>query len=132
MKYLLDTHIFLWSLLSPEKLSKKTYDLIENAENEIYLSIVTLWKISLKFNLGKLDLNNVLPEELPSLAKKSGFEIFNLNEYDVSSFYKLPKLAHKDPFDRLLIWQAVQNNMTIISKDSSFAEYSNLGLIIFW
>lgn len=132
MKYLLDTHTFLWSLFSPDKLSSSTFDLLSDAKNDIYLSIVTLWEISLKYNLGKLDLQNVTPDELPDLAKKSGFEILNLNEYDVSSFYKLPKLSHKDPFDRLLIWQAVQNNFTIISKDESFKDYLNFGLTVFW
>ena len=131
MKYLLDTHTFLWSLFSPDKLSSSSFDLLSDAKNDIYLSIVTLWEISLKYNLGKLDLQNVTPGELPDLAKKSGFEILNLNEYDVSSFYKLPKLSHKDPFGRLLIWQAVQNNFTIISKDESFQDYLNFGLTVF-
>jgi len=131
MKYLLDTHTFLWSLFSPDKLSSSSFDLLSDAKNDIYLSIVTLWEISLKYNPGKLDLQNVTPGELPDLAKKSGFEILSLNEYDVSSFYKLPKLSHKDPFGRLLIWQAVQNNFTIISKDESFQDYLNFGLTVF-
>jgi len=132
MKYLLDTHTFLWSLFSPENLSKDSLNLIEIPENEIFVSIITFWEISLKYNLGKLDLENVEPEELPDLAKQTGYDIFNLNEYDVSSFHKLPKHSHKDPFDRLLIWQSIQNNMTIISKDDNFDEYKSLGLKIFW
>ena len=132
MKYLLDTHTFLWSLFSPENLSIKSSDIIEAAENEIYISMITFWKISLKYNIGKIDLENVQPEEFPDLAKKSGFEIFNLNEYDVSSFHKLPRYSHKDPFDRLLIWQAIQNNLIVISRDNNFKEYKSHGLSLLW
>ena len=96
------------------------------------MSIITFWEISLKYNLGKLDLKNVTPEELPDLAKQTGFEIFNLNEYNASSFHKLPKDSHKDPFDRLLIWQSIQNNMTVISRDKNFDEKKHFGLKIFW
>lgn len=132
MRYLLDTHTLLWSLFSPDKLSRTSYELILDTAHEIYVSIVTFWEISLKFNLGKLALSNVVPEELPDLAKKSGFEIFNLNEYDVSSFHKLPRFGHKDPFDRLLIWQAMRNDLIIISRDRDFSDYTDSGLKIFW
>lgn len=132
MKYLIDTHTFLWILLTPEKLSKKSYGIIEDSQNEILFSIITLWEISLKYNLGKLELNNVYPEDLPDIAKMTGLEMLNLNKYDVSSFHKLPKFSHKDPFDRLLIWQAIQNNLIMISKDENFSEYIDHGLRVFW
>ena len=132
MNYLLDTHTFLWALFSANNLSKKSSQLLLNYDNYIFVSTVTFWEISLKFSLGKLELNNILPDKLPDLAKKSGFEIFPINEYDVASFYKLPKKFHKDPFDRLLIWQAIKNNLIIISKDLKFNLYNQFGLQVIW
>jgi len=129
---LLDTHTFLWALFSPDNISNKANKIILDDANEIMISIITFWEISLKFNLGKLELTNVTPEELPDITKQTGFSIFPLNEYDVSSFYKLPRAIHKDPFDRLLIWQAIKNNLTIISKDTRFKEYNKFGLNVFW
>ena len=122
MNYLLDTHTFLWSLFSPDKISNQSKNIILNSDNTIYVSVITFWEISLKYNLGKLELENILPDDIPEIAKRSGFLVFSLNEYDVSSFYRLPKEIHKDPFDRLLIWQAIKNNLTIISKDRRFNE----------
>lgn len=132
MKYLLDTHTFLWSLFSPANLSPKANKLIVDSENEVYVSVITFWEISLKYNLGKLELNNIKPEDLPDLSEQSGFSIFNLDVKDVSSFHKFPKDFHKDPFDRLLIWQALKNNLTVISKDIRFREYEKYGLNVNW
>ncbi len=132
MKYLLDTHTFIWSLFEPVNLSSKAAKLIVDNENEIFVSLVTFWEISLKYNIGKLELKNIKPEDLPDLAQQSGFSIFPLDVNDVSSFYKLPKDIHKDPFDRLLVWQALRNNLVIISKDTRFNEYEKFGLNVKW
>ena len=132
MNYLLDTHTFLWSIFSSENLSDKSCQIILNPENNIYISLVTFWEISLKYNLGKIKLKNIFPDDLPEITKKAGYEVFPLNEYDVSTFYKLPKISHKDPFDRLIIWQGIQNNLTIISKDSRFKGYFKYGLKVVW
>lgn len=128
MNYLLDTHSFLWSLFSSDKLSAKAKEIILNNENTIYVSVITFWEISLKFNLGKLKLRNVLPDALPDCAVKSGFEILNLSEKDAASFFKLPKISHSDPFDRLLIWQAIQSGITVITRDKDFKDYEKFGM----
>lgn len=112
MKCLLDTHTFLWTLFDPAKLSKNASSYIVNDKNEIYISTISFWEISLKYSIGKLSLENILPDELPLYAKKSGFEIANIDESIVCSFYKLPKHEHCDPFDRSLVWQAINSNMT--------------------
>lgn len=132
MNYLVDTHTFLWAALSPEKLSKKSKNILLDAQLKKYLSIITLWEISLKFSAGKLDLRGGLPDNMPTLAKKVGFEILNLDTDTASSFYKLPKLRNKDPFDRMLAWQAISGDCQLLTKDQGFADYKDQGLKIVW
>ncbi|HQO04107.1 MAG TPA: type II toxin-antitoxin system VapC family toxin [Spirochaetota bacterium] len=132
MNYLLDTHVFLWAIFDDDLLSQSASSIILNQDNTIFVSLISFWEISLKFNTGKLSLHNVFPEELPKYAEKSGFEILNLTPTEVSTSYRLPKLKHKDPFDRLLIWQCINNNICLISKDSELSEYKDHGLQIIW
>jgi len=132
MNYLLDTHAFLWALFDHNQLSHNASSIILNTENIIYVSLITFWEIALKFSIGKLSLENVSPEELPLYAENSGFEILGITPVEISSFYKLPPISHKDPFDRLIIWQCIQNNMVIISKDSKMKEYKKYGLNLIW
>lgn len=106
--------------------------LLGNIDNTVFVSAVTFWEISLKYHLNKLELKNVIPDDLPGLAKETGFDILHLNENDASTFYKLPTNIHRDPFDRMLIWQALRNNITIISKDIKFNEYTEYGLNVVW
>ena len=132
MNYLLDTHAFLWALFDSDQLSESATSVILNPENTIYVSVISFWEISLKFSTGKLSLHNIFPEELPKYAQKAGFEILNITAAEVSSSYRLPKLKHKARFDRLLIWQCVNNNIYFISKDSELSEYDDHGLQIIW
>jgi len=132
MNYLLDTHVLLWVLFSDELLSNNAISIIVNPENTIFVSIISFWEISLKYNVGKLSLQGVFPEEIPVYAEKAGLEILNVTASEVSSFYKLPRLRHKDPFDRLIIWQCINNNLCLISKDSDLSEYMGYGLKIMW
>lgn len=132
MNYLIDTHVFIYSLFNSTLLSKKAKGVILDKENTIFVSIITFWEISLKFNLGKLALEKVLPDDLPDYAVKSGFEILDLNANIVSTFYKLPIIKHKDPFDRLIIWQCIQNNIKLITKDTQIDEYEDFGLKVVW
>jgi PIN domain nuclease of toxin-antitoxin system len=132
MNYLLDTHAFLWSLFAPEQLSKPATKVITSPDNEISISVITLWEISLKYALGKLDLEGIAPDELPESAEKMGVDILPLSASEAAGFHKLPRLGHKDPFDRLLIWQAIQQKMVLISKDPQFDEYRKSGLKRFW
>ncbi len=130
MNLLLDTHSFLWTLFSPEKLSSAASGGIQTPENSVYVSVVTFWEISLKYALGKLNLTGVLPEELPDACLETGFDILTIEPSEASSFHKLSRISHNDPFDRLLIWQAISRNMIIVSKDRQFAGYKKFGLKI--
>ena len=132
MNYLLDTHTFLWALFSPELLSGKAAGLIRNPDNFICVSAVSMWEISLKYALGKLELTNILPDNLPDAAEQMGLDILPLEARDAATFYRLPHFGHKDPFDRLIIWQAILHKMTLISKDAKFGEYKKIGLKNVW
>jgi len=132
MNYLLDTHTFLWAIFESQKLSKKAKEVILNPGNSIYVSLITFWEISLKYSLGKLELENITPLELPVISKETGFETLELSEKEVSSFHNLPVRSHKDPFDRLIIWQAIHNDFVLISKDSRFSDYRESGLRVIW
>lgn len=132
MKYLIDTHVLIWSLLDKKKISRKSTSVILNPDNDIYVSIISFWEIALKYSIGKLSISNIKPEEIPGYAKESGFEILYNNEIEASSFYKLPILGHKDPFDRMIIWQSIHNDLTLISKDNSLSIYTDHGLKLLW
>ncbi len=128
MKYLIDTHIFLWSLFSPEKISRHAAKIIKESDNRIFVSTITFWEIALKFSLNKLELEGIMPDALPEFANKMSFELLSLSAEDAASFYHLPRITHKDPFDRMLIWQAIREKMVLISKDSRIAAYKDYGL----
>ena len=130
--FLIDTHILLWLFFSPEKLSKRTLKHLEDPKNQISVSSVSFWEISLKYRLGKLGLEGVLPNELPSLATQMGIHIVNITADEFASFYQLPLMKeHKDPFDRMIIWQCICQKMVFVSHDSKFEEYDCFGLKLF-
>ena len=132
MRYLLDTHSLLWTVLNPEKLSKKARSAILDSENTVVVSVVTFWEISLKFALGKFELTGLLPEDLPAVAQETGLDIIPLDVSEAASFHRLPKLTHKDPFDRLIVWQAIQRKLMLISADREFQNYQEQGLRVLW
>ncbi len=132
MNYLVDTHVFLWAISAPEKLSKKAKSLLLDVDSAKYISLITFWEISLKFSTGKIDLKGGLPEDMPFMAKRVGLEVLSLDIDTVSSFYKLPKLRNKDPFDRMLAWQAISKDFHLLTKDQGFTVYKDHGLKTVW
>lgn len=132
MNFILDTHTYLWVLFEPDKIPKKLKASMSSPDSINHVSIITFWEISLKFALRKIDLKGVFPDELPGIALKDGFQILNLNVETTASFYKLPKTKNKDPFDRMLAWQAIDKNYHLITKDEGFTEYTSLGLKTIW
>jgi PIN domain nuclease of toxin-antitoxin system len=132
MNLLLDTHGFLWALFAPEKLSRRAFRAIASPDNDVAVSVATFWEISLKYALGKLELTGVEPEELPDFADQMNLETVPISAGEAASFHKLPRLLHKDPFDRIIIWQAIQRKMTLISKDRDFSGYRRFGLKTLW
>lgn len=132
MNYLVDTHVLLWIVLSPKKISKRVRNILLNPELIKHVSAITFWEISLKFSLGKIDLKGVLPDKLPTIAKDTGFEIINLDCDTASTFHKLPKINHQDPFDRMLAWQAIKEDYILLTRDKEFSGYKDDGLNIVW
>lgn len=130
MIYLLDTHYLLWAIADSKKLSKKVKEVITNAENSIIVSAVSFWEVALKSSMGKLEISGFEPEDLPGACLKVGFEIVALSAEDSSTYHKLKPAYHKDPFDRMLIWQAIQHNYSIISVDANVRKYVSVGLKI--
>jgi len=133
MIYLLDTHTFIWSTLESNKLSKKSKEIIFNKNNEIFVSTVSFWEISLKTGMKKFSFGNINIKDFPKYAQKMDFTIIDLQENESITFHELPpKENHKDPFDRMLIWQAITKNLTLISKDELFEQYKKDGLKLIW
>jgi PIN domain nuclease of toxin-antitoxin system len=132
MDYLLDTHTFLWTVFEPEKLGIKAKALISNRRHSILVSLASFWEISLKYSLGKLYLENASPKEFPAIAKTMELEILGIDAGDVSTFHELPHVGHRDPFDRLIIRQAIRRKIPIITKDDDFKLYKPHGLRIVW
>ena len=132
MNYLLDTHTFLWAVSDTKKLSKKALDTIKNPKNDIYVSAVTFWEISIKTRIKKLDLDTIRPEDLILLAEKMEFELISLTPEEAITYHKLLEETHNDPFDRMLIWQSITRNFALISKDREFKKFTDFGLKLLW
>ena len=132
MNYLLDTHTLIWAISDQEKFSAQVIQAFNEPENTFFVSTISFWEISLKLSVGKLSIDGIIPDEIPALALKSGFQIISLSPEESATYYKLKVTNHKDPFDRMLIWQAIQRNMVFITKDKSIPEYKDAGLKTLW
>ena len=132
MSYLLDTHTLLWALFEPSRLGRKGAEIINNADVTILVSVVSFWELSLKYAIGKLELSNVTPDDFPGLVRQAGFDVLPLAEADAATFHRLPRREHSDPFDRLLIWQAISRKLTFITKDKACTAYTKQGLKVVW
>jgi PIN domain nuclease of toxin-antitoxin system len=132
MNYLLDTHTLIWAIKERKKLTRAVIAALENPDNSIFVSAITFWEISLKYATGKLELRNILPDEFPGASLQMGFELLSLSPNEGASFHQLPLTDHKDPFDRMLIWQAIQQSLIFVSKDDRLHQYKGVGLKILW
>jgi PIN domain nuclease of toxin-antitoxin system len=119
----------LWSLFEPNRISESIRTILENDQDTKLISGVNLWEISLKYSLGKLELGGANPTELLDKLLKAGFEIVDIEHRLLATYYQLPqKDDHKDPFDRLLIWQAIANGYTLLTQDKKIEQYRTDGL----
>jgi PIN domain nuclease of toxin-antitoxin system len=129
MKYLLDTHTLLWVRFSPNKLKKTQKEAIESPDEEKFISCITAWEISLKYSLGKLDLGGHTPDEFIAGIHELGIKIITPTPEQYATYYLLPRIdEHKDPFDRMIIWHALQSGLALISSDTHFPQYKPHGL----
>lgn len=121
MDYLIDTHILIWCIAGNSSLSKKIIKEIDDPKNRILLSTVSLWEIAIKVNLGKLNIG--IPfDELEGFLRDKKFFLLDYSYNDLNILTQLPH-HHRDPFDHLIICQAINNNLTIITDDEKFKLY---------
>jgi len=121
MTYLIDTHALIWYIAGDRKLSKKAISFIDDPLTEIYISKATLWEMAIKISLGKLKLS--IPfKELETYLENNNFIILDYNFSHLKELLTLP-FHHSDPFDRLIIAQALVEELTIISQDKWFDSY---------
>lgn len=123
MRLLLDTHVLLWMSGQPEKLSEKATESILDEQNSLFLSLVSIWEIQIKSQLGKLRLSEALPSLVERQCTINEVEILPIALEHIYGLKGLPNY-HRDPFDRLLIAQAQVEKMPIISVDALFDRYS--------
>ncbi len=122
MRILLDTHIFLWFISGDTKISADFRDAIRNPGNEVYLSSVSIWEAIVKYQLGKLPLPEPPETYLPKQRDLHQIDSLALDEHSVIQLAKLPPL-HRDPFDRMLVCQAIQNGLAIATVDMAVRAY---------
>ena len=122
MRFLVDTHAFLWAVLSPEKLTERVRSVFTDREAELLVSIATPWEMAIKAGIGKLENGAEILDNFENQVTASGYRILETSiEHTIRSGY-LPRY-HKDPFDRLLIAQALDLNVPILSRDDIFDLY---------
>ena len=121
MRFLLDTHTLIWFITDDLKLPLKIKNQIESGNDEFIVSIVSFWEISIKIALGKLALEKDV-DQIFSIVNHYEFTVLPLAQAHIVFHTNLP-LYHRDPFDRMLIAQAMQENLTIITKDKEFSSY---------
>ena len=122
MDFLIDTHTFLWLVTDSPKLSNRAKKLYLNAENKIFLSLASIWEIAIKSSLGKIALDKPLEEFIDEHIRGNDIQILKIELPHILRIEKLP-FHHRDPFDRLIISQQIENNLPIIGNDREFDKY---------
>ena len=122
MKFLLDTHLLIWAGGNPERLSREALALISDGENELFFSVVSFWEISIKRALGRTDVH-AAPRQLRRELLANGYQELQVTSEHAFEVESLP-LLHRDPFDRILIAQAMVEGCTLLTKDEMVAQYA--------
>jgi len=131
-KYLLDTHVLLWFQLTESKISRKVMDIIQNPDNEIFFSQLSLFEIVIKQTIGKLPELNSDADEIYHQAIKDSFAYLPFQNHHLYQYRKVELFPHhRDPFDRMLIATAYEESMPIITMDKNFSLYKGF-IDIIW
>ena len=128
MKLLLDTHIFLWLVDDSKRLSDRNRQIIHNLDNEIFLSVVSIWECVIKYQVGKLNFSSSPEIYLPIQRRKHFIKTLTVDENSIARLINLP-LLHRDPFDRLIMAQALQNDLIVMTEDKAILAYSGIKLL---
>lgn len=127
-RLLLDTHTFLWWINDAPELSETARTAISNVGNECFLSVASCWEMAIKASLGKLSLSKPIDRFVLDQITENGFMILNIELRHAAKVESLP-FHHRDPFDRLLIGQALSDRLTTVTADNMFARY---GVKVIW
>lgn len=122
MKCLLDTSVFLWGLAAEHKLNQRAKDILTSPETELYFSAASSWEIAIKFALGSLTLPGAPSEFIPQALRSWAIRALDITNEHALRTGELPA-HHRDPFDRLLIAQAMAEEMTLLTADRIFQKY---------
>ena len=122
MRVLLDTHAFLWWVADSTRLSAAAYRVIDDEANEIVVSAASAWEIATKYRLGKLPEAEAIATDVAGCIADEGFEELSISVADAERAGRLPGI-HRDPFDRILIAQALGRDLAIVSIDATFDRY---------
>jgi PIN domain nuclease of toxin-antitoxin system len=120
-RFLLDTHVFLWLIQGDPQLSDRVRAIIADDASQLNFSVVSIWEIAIKLNIGKLKIEHSI-EDIYQLLAQLKIEILPIERLDLDRYLTLP-LHHRDPFDRLIISQAIERELILISADGSFEPY---------
>jgi len=122
LKVLLDTHVFLWAISDPGRLSARAVETIQDSANEVLVSIASAWEIAIKVGIGKFVMPVPLTPYLQRQLVKHRIGVLPIQLSHLATLEKLP-LHHRDPFDRLLVAQCLEENATLITVDSQLQLY---------
>ena len=128
MRILIDTDIFLWLIDDSKRLSNKYRQIIHDLDNEIFLSVVSVWKCVIKYQTGKLIFPSSPETYLPMQRREHLIKTLNVDENSIAQLINLPPL-HKDPFDRLIISQALQHDLVLMTEDKAVLAYPEIRVV---
>lgn len=128
MKILLDTHVFLWLRSDPKQISEKVLTAYYDTQNDIFLSMTSIWEMQIKYQLGKLELKLPLSDLIEEQVLNNGLQILPIETEHIFALETLP-FHHKDPFDRLILIQSKLENLKLASADTVFCLYD---VNLFW
>ena len=122
MRFLLDTHTFLWLTMGDKRLSDTTQEILLSDENELFFSMASFWEMAIKSSFGKLKLADGWTSIANAELSTNAIQRLPISDVHCEKVSTLP-FHHRDPFDRMLIAQAITENISILSKDKIFSEY---------
>lgn len=122
MRLLLDTHVFLWLIVGDERLKGSHEATLRDPANEVFLSVVSVWEIMIKHALGRLPLSSPPAVYFATQRQRHGIASLALDEPSIAQLASLPDI-HRDPFDRMLICQAQQHQLTLVTADKLLSSY---------
>ena len=123
MRLLLDTHIFLWFIEDTDLVPRASLRAIRDPRNQVFLSVASIWEVVIKHQLGKMPLPSPPETLLPQQRERHGIELLLIDEPTLRFLPSLPPL-HRDPFDRILICQALEHDLTIVTVDADIQRYA--------